>query len=179
MRNAQRAKDIVVPLPGGLGVGFADLFNAPRAHSYGAEAELDWRASKRLSARLALGLLRTKLVDAGADYAEFSGNEFGRSPHFSAAASVDWAATSQMWLSAQARHHSSYHSFDIDIPGARVGPATIVDARAEYRLRQFTLFAYARNLFDTFALIERFPGPPDEATAEDPRMIGVGLEARF
>ena len=50
-------------------------------------------AQPRLSARLSAGLLRTKLVAAGTDYPEFTGNEFAPSPHFSAAAAVEWDAT--------------------------------------------------------------------------------------
>jgi len=57
-----------------------------------------------------------------------------------------------------------------------VPPATIANARAEYRLRRITLFAYAHNVFDKFAFVER-----DATTAvlEDPREVAVGIESRF
>lgn len=143
---------------------------------------MDWRASARLSTRVSIGLLRTKLVEAGQGYGEFTGNEFARSPHLTAATEVNWDASRRLHLSAQGRFHSSYFGDDVNAPGVRVGHAAIINARAEYRLRGLTVFAYARNLFNKFALIERFPGPPgaglDEATAEDPRMVGVGIEAR-
>jgi outer membrane receptor protein involved in Fe transport len=175
MRNSQRAKDIDIIAPGGFGVGFSDLFNAPRAHNYGAEAELNWRASRRLSARFALGTLYDRIDRAGADYPEFEGKEFGRSPHVTATAAVDWQATARLRLSAQGRYHSAYGT-DIEAADTQVEAATIVDARAEYRLQQFTLFGYARNLFDGFAIIER---DAFGAVLEDPRMVGIGLEARF
>ncbi len=177
MRNAQRAQRIVVIAPGGQSVGFADLFNAHKAHSYGAEAQLDWRPDPQLSGRVAIGLLRTKLVDAGPDYSDFTGKQFSRSPHLTASAAIDWRATRALRFSAQARYHSAYYGNDVNSADVRVSPAAIFDARAEYRLGRYSLFAYARNLFDKFALIERFP--PDEATAEDPRMVGVGIEASF
>ena len=61
MQNAQRAKgDRSSPAPAGFEVGFADMFNVPKARSYGLEAELDWRRSSRLSSRFALGLLHTQ-----------------------------------------------------------------------------------------------------------------------
>ena len=82
MRNAQRAKEIIVLAPAGFPVGFADMFNVPKARSYGLEGELDWRASKTLSSRLALGLLNTRIVRSGAGYSEFDGNQFGRSGLF-------------------------------------------------------------------------------------------------
>lgn len=173
MRNAQRAKDIVITGPGGFGVGFADMFNVDKARSFGLEAEFEWRPSERLASRFALGLLDTKVIRAGEGYEEFAGKEFGRSPHLSAAASVDWDATTRLRLSAQARHHSSYFSDDGNGAGTGIRPATIVDARAEYRLKRFTMFAYARNLFDEFALIER---DAESAIPENPREVAVGIE---
>ncbi len=62
---------------------------------------------------------------------------------------------------------------DVNSADVRVAGAAIFNARAEYRLGRYSLFAYVRNLFDKFALIERVA--PDEATAEDPRMVGAGL----
>jgi iron complex outermembrane receptor protein len=183
MRNAQRAKVIPILAPSGRKVGFADLFNVPKARSYGLEGELDWRPSGRLSSRVALGLLQTRIVKPADGYAEFHGNQFGRSPHLSASAAVDWDATRRLRLSAQGRHHGSYFSDDGNGAGTRVRAATIVDTRAEYKLSRFAVFAYARNLFDTFALIERdetstIPAQ-NSATPEDPREIGLGLEAAF
>jgi outer membrane receptor protein involved in Fe transport len=94
----------------------------------------------------------------------------------SAAASVDWQTLPRLRLSAQIRHHSAYFSGDGNGPGALVPPATIADARAEYRLNRVTLFAYARNLFDNFAFVER---DANLTVLEDPREVAVGIETRF
>jgi outer membrane receptor protein involved in Fe transport len=178
MRNAQRAKDILIIGPGGFRAGFADLFNAPRAHTYGAEAELGWRPSMRFSGRLSLGLLRTKMVDAGAGYPELSGNEFSRSPHFTAAAAAEWRPFPSLLLSAQARHHSGFWADEINEPIVRVPASTIIDARAEYRFSgRVSVFAYARNLFDKFALVDRYDDI--SASAEDARMVGIGVDVTF
>jgi outer membrane receptor protein involved in Fe transport len=176
MRNAQRAEDIVVLGPNGFPVGFANLFNVPKARSYGLEAAVDWKATGRLSARFAIGLLKTKIVRAEEENAAFQGQEFGRSPHFTASASVDWRPSERLRLSAQARHHSSYFSDDENSPNLVVDSATIVNARAEYRLGRVSLFAYARNLFNTFGLVDR---SVPISSAEDPREVGVGIEASF
>lgn len=177
IHDAQRAKSILVRAPSGFPVGFADLFNAPKARSYGAEAEIDWRLGQRLTTRLSLGLLRTRLVHAGPDYPGFSGNEFARSPHLSAGAAIDWAAVPRLRLSAQARYHSAFFGDDAGGDGVRVPGSAIVDARAEYRVGRTTVFAYARNLFDSFALLDRVGDV--SASADDPRMVGLGVEARF
>jgi outer membrane receptor protein involved in Fe transport len=177
MHDAQRLKSILVPAPGGSVVGFADLFNARKAHSYGAEGEIAWRHGDRLLARFSGGLLRTELVDAGAEYAAFEGNEFGRAPHFSAAAAVDWRASRRIRLSAQGRYHGDYFSDDVNSPEVHVPAALIVDARTEYRIGKVTAFAYVRNMFDKFALLDRVGNLV--ASVEDPRRVGVGIEAGF
>ena len=120
MRDAQRLKAISIFTPLGRRVGFADLFNAPKARSYGAEAELSWRVHPRLSARLSAGLLRTKLIDAGPDYPEFTGNDFARSPAFSAAAAIDWTVVDRLRVVGQARYRSAFFADAGQFgPGAR------------------------------------------------------------
>ena len=176
LRDAQRAKEIAIIGPAGFPVGFADMFNVPKAHSYGFEAEIDWRPGKRLTSRFSLGMLDSRIDRPPVDYPEFSGNQFGRSPHLSAAAAIDWDATPRFRLSAQVRRHSSYFTDDGNRAGTLVPPSTIANARAEYRLRRITLFAYATNLFDKFAFVERDTG---FAVLEDPREVAAGIETRF
>jgi len=115
-------------------------------------------------------------VRSGVGYEEFEGKRFARSPHVTASGGIDWQATRRLRLSAQARARSGY-SDDLEGADAKVGAMALFDARAEYAIGRATLFVYARNLFDRFALIDRFADI--SASAEDPRMIGVGLETGF
>lgn len=176
IRDVQRDSRIQVLAPNGFPVTFADLFNVPRARSAGGEFELDWHPGKRVSARASLGLLATKITDAGPDKPALRGKQFDRSPHLSVSAAVDWHATDQLRLSAQVRHHSRYFSDNENLAALQIEPATIVDARAEYRLGRVTAFGYMRNLFDSFALVEK---TAFSAYAEDPREFGLGLSASF
>jgi outer membrane receptor protein involved in Fe transport len=177
MKDAQRLKAITIRTPLGRPAGFADLFNAPKARSYGAEMELSWRVRHGLSARLSAGLLRTKLIDAGPDYPEFTGNEFARSPHFSAATAVDWTVVDGMRLSAQARYRSAYYGDEVNSEQVRVPGAAIVDTRLEYDIGRVRAFAFVRNLFDKFVLIDR--SSSDFAAVDMPREVGLGIETRF
>lgn len=177
MHNAQRLKAIAIRTPLGRRVGFADLFNAPKARSYGAEAELSWQVSPQLSASVSGGYLRTRLIDAGSDYPEFSGNEFARSPHISGAVDVDWKATPRLRVSGQLRYRSAYFGDEVNSDLVRVPGAALVNARAEYAVGKATVFGYARNLFDKFVLIDRSGN--DSAVAEAPREVGIGVETRF
>lgn len=184
MRDAQRSQGILIQTPSGRPAGFANLFNVPKARSYGAEGQLTWRADDKLSTTLAIGLLGSKFVKTDAESADFAGNEFDRSPHFSGSAAVDWKPAKQLRLSAQVRHHSPYFTDPENTPQIRVPSGTIVDARAEYQLGKVAVFAQVRNLFDTLSMrdlgdFDVITGEPLFGEAEDPRMFGIGLEARF
>jgi iron complex outermembrane recepter protein len=175
-RNAQRAQPIGIVAPTGAIVTFADLFNVPKARTYGLETDVRWRASSRLSVRGSIGLLRTKVVDAG-PMIEFAGKTFQRSPRFSASAAVEWNPVKPLHLSAQLRHNSSYFSDELNTSSRQVDGWTKADARAEWETGKVRLFVYARNLFDKFYLTYLLA--PTFATAGDPRQVGLGMEARF
>ena len=182
IRDSQRLRFFTVFLPGGPPVGLALLFNVPRARTYGAELTVDWRASKRLSARAAVGLLQAKITRADAESAAFHGREFARSPGLTASGGIDWKPNDPLRVSAQVRHHAGYFSDDLETQAMRIGPATLVDARAEWTVGRMTLFAYVRNILDTFRLqfLSDPPTLPNAlATAHDPRKVGLGLETRF
>lgn len=177
MRNAQRARNIIVFTPSGRPAGFANLFNVPKARSYGAEGQLNWRASSALSANLAVGFLGSKIVGTDFESAELEGNEFDRSPHFTGAAAIDWAPTERLRISAQLRHHSAYFSDPENSPEVRIKSGTIANARAAYRVGRVLLFAQVRNLFDTLSMLDL--GDPRSGEAEDPRTFGIGVESNF
>jgi outer membrane receptor protein involved in Fe transport len=177
IENSQRQQLVPVSVPGG-GVIFATEFaNAPEATSYGLEMEVGWRASPRLTLRAGMGLLRTRLDRTLLPTDATLGKEFQRSPRLSASAFAEWKPLPRLRLSAQARYHSRYFSDDANTLSRRVGAATIVDLRAAWEGRRATLFGYARNAFNRFALTYLFT--PTFGAAEDGREAGVGLEARF
>ena len=177
MCDAQRLKAISILTPLGRRVGFADLFNAPKARSYGAEAELSWRADRHLSVRVSAALLKTNLIDAGPSYPEFTGNDFARSPSLSAAAAVDWKPVDRLRVSAQVRYRSAFYADEVNSDLVRVPGAAVVSTRAEYAIGRATAFAYARNLFDKFVYVDRTGN--SSAVAEAPRELGIGIETRF
>lgn len=177
MRNAQRAEPIVIFTPTGRRVGFANLLNVPRARSRGLELSLSARTSERLSGRLAIGLLGTRITRTDAESASFAGRQFDRSPHFSGAIAVDWAPAPSLRLSAQVRRHTSYFSDNANSAALQIRAATIADARAELNVRRLSVFVQVHNAFDRFAMVVM--STPTSGEAEDPRRITAGVESRF
>jgi outer membrane receptor protein involved in Fe transport len=178
MRDAQRSRPISIVVPGGgFRVGFADLFNVPRARVHGAELTLEWRASRRLSVEGSIGLLDTRITRTDQASSHLLGKGFQRSPPFSASAGIDWQPVDRVRLSAQLDHNAGYFSDETERPDLRVGGMTTINAKAAVEWGPVTAFAYARNLLDEFAL--RALLTPTLAVASDPREVGFGLEAGF
>lgn len=177
IRDAQRARPILVLTPSGRVAGFADLFNVPKARTLGAEAELDWKLRESISLRLALGLLRSKVLETDAESADLKGKVFDRAPRFSTSAALDWTPHERVRLSAQLRHRSRYYTDPPNSPDTRVGSANNVDIRGEYRLGNLRIFAQVRNLFDAVNMLDL--GDADYGEAEDQRTLAIGIEGRF
>lgn len=181
IRDAQRSQLDAIQTSGGT-VFFSNIDNAPAARSRGAEMEATWTLSPRLSLRAGLGLLSTRITRTVLANDPLLGKTFQRAPARTASAGLDWRPLTSLRLSVQLRHHGAYFSDDANDPMRRVAAATIVDARAAREMGPVRVFAYARNLFDRFAATYYFAPAVDRsilATADDPRELGIGVEARF
>ena len=176
IRDAQRQQLVPVAVAGGGTIFATEFANAPKARTYGAEAEVSWR-SKQITLRAGLGMLRTKVVETVLPTDVTRGRDFQRSPRVSAAGAIDWTPSEPLRLSAQVRHHSGYFSDDANTPARRIPAATIVDLRGAFTAGKVTVFGYARNALNAFTLSYLFT--PTFGTANDPREIGLGIEARF
>jgi outer membrane receptor protein involved in Fe transport len=181
IRHAQRTLDIEVPSPTGP-VGLQTVVNDPRARVYGAELEASFVASSTVTLRGSGGLLWTKVVKTLVPTDPILGKEFGGAPHFMGTAGVEWRPVRRLRLSALVRHSARYWGDDEETPNFRIAPVTTVDARADWNAGRFTIFGYAQNLFDKFHITgwsDLRSNPDVEITTNDPREVGIGIEARF
>jgi outer membrane receptor protein involved in Fe transport len=180
MRDAQRILGFCIDTPTGC-VGVAEVANAPRAYTYGGELETRLRVSDRLKLSTAIGFLGSKITKTIEPDDPILGKSFGASPSFTATVGLDWEPVRHLHLSSQIHHDSGYGD-DAESEFEDIKPSTTVDARASWDTGRFTAFAFARNLLDEFR-ITYWGGPHDsrdlEVGTNDPREIGVGLEARF
>jgi outer membrane receptor protein involved in Fe transport len=175
-RDAQRTETRAFFVPGSPTAFWAIIHNIPKATSQGLEASIDWQAGERLRIRGGLGLLSTRINDAG-EFTAIHNKEFQRSPKLTASANVEWTPADRLTLNLSFRRNSRYFSNDANNSAFRVGGATRLDARAAYDWGRVTLFGYVRNLLDKFYIIH--VNSPVLATVGEPRRFGVGIEARL
>jgi outer membrane receptor protein involved in Fe transport len=164
-------------VPGGATAFWAEIDNMPRAESHGLEIDLGWRISTTVILRAGLGLLDTRIVEPTPTTESLRGNEFQRSPAVTATAAIDWRPRAGWRLSAQGRYNSSYYSDDANTSDLGISGTAVLDARASYEKRQWQVFGYVRNVFDTFYLMSL--NSKVRGTAGDPREYGLGFEVRF
>ena len=192
--------NVVGPNPGAVGGATVSyLQNAAKAHTNGAEIELEARPVEGLSLTGAVGILDTKydelqVVNGGAD---LSGARFVRAPKLtlngSATYTIPLGASGSVDLAADARYTS--RQFYYITPQDTVNRYlltqkgyTIANARISYTdaSDRYTVSAFVNNLFDTDYLNHALPSanPAQGITGDtvawgDPRTYGVSLIARF
>ncbi len=176
-KNAQRSLFTTVTLPSGATELITEIANAPKSTSYGLELAVGYAPSKRFSINAGVGLLKTKINRTVDPTDPIQGKNFQRAPKFSGSLSATWEPIDGLTLDTQLRHNSRYFSDDANTPAQRITGSTTLDAKASYIIGQATVFAYGRNLFDSFYLTQLFQ--PDFGYAGDPREYGVGIEFKF
>jgi outer membrane receptor protein involved in Fe transport len=180
-RNVQRVIGLCLASPNGC-VFLERVVNDPRAHSAGAELELAYSAGARLTLRATAGWINSRVDKTLLPDDPILGKEFGGVPHFTGVLGADWRPFRNFHVSSQIRHNSSYFTDDAETEVARIHPSTDVDARVSWETKRLTIFAYAHNLFNEFHITfwGDLPSNPDvEVGTNDPREIGLGIEARF
>ena len=175
--DAQRAQSRPYTVPGGATAFWAKIQNVPIAESHGLEVELQWLVGSQLTLRAGLGLLDTRIVETATPADPILGNEFQRSPDMTAAVAVDWQPTEHWRFSLQGHHNDGYYSDDANTPALHINAASVVDVRASYDTRRWSIFGYVRNVFDKFYMTELIS--PVRGTAGDPLEFGFGVEARL
>jgi len=146
--------------------------NAGSSELYGLEAQLNYRVSEKLDFFGSVGLVETEFTDFvdGAD--SFTGNEFPYAPNFSGSLGINWRPAPRWSLDASVNYQDEYFSDQDNDSQFKADERTLVNLRLSYDWDQFSLAAFARNLFDEDYLIQAFP---TGARSGEPQVVGLKL----
>ena len=153
-----------------------ELAAAEDAKSYGAEIQLSYVPTDRLTIDAGLGLLKTEIERVTGE-PTLEGNEFERAPGITATIGARIEPIDNLTLSAHGHYVDDYFSDDANTPAFRIGSYFIANAQIAYQWGPARLFAFASNIFDEFTLLQQFDA--ENANVNDPREYGAGLELRF
>ncbi|MEM7017026.1 MAG: TonB-dependent receptor [Pseudomonadota bacterium] len=197
-------EDQQVTIPGPTGAVFDMLIlNVGSSEIYGLELELRKDLTDSLDMFATVGLVKTEFqdfpfaVDASGNpvnaenpiYANLAGSEFNSAPKTTLAIGLSWNAPSGFFASGNVSYASSQFSDVTNLEENKVGNYTLVNARAGYRHKNWSVAAFVDNLFD-----KRFVGRQGLSTVNtgsgisepnmqpffainDPRVVGV--EVRY
>ncbi len=176
-------EDQQVTTPGPSGT-FLDstIENAGESELYGGELETRFLATNNLDLFFNLGYVKTKFVDfPSRDQAgnpiNLEGNEFPQAPRLTGAVGGSYYFPKGYEIHLNGSYtDQSYYTANND-PGELSDSFFLVNARVGYQADDWSVFAYARNLFDKQYLSRRRVDNAD--TAGDSRVVGVSVAVEF
>lgn len=193
--------DQQVTIPGPSGNPLAqDAFtdNVGASEVLGAEISLFNQMTEELQVFGAVGLLDTEFtefpfapLDPTGQFTDLSGNEFPQAPNVSLSAGFNYVRASGLYTNWNASYQSERASDVTNLAENEADAFTLVNARLGYEFDRFNVYLFANNLID-----ERFntrveltginPStggldvrPNGRFVVNDPRTIGISLEAKF
>lgn len=165
------------------GVSFDYIDNAERADSYGLEAQAQWQALDTMRLHASLGLLHTRLKQAGAS---FDGRDAAHAPEYQFALGVDFDH-GRGWFSGLDIEGKDGFYFS-DSHNASANAYTLLNARVGYQQDNWRVTVWGKNLTDqTYAVRGfEFGNDPRNGYATEqyvqlgaPRMLGVSTRFMF
>lgn len=156
--------------------------NAEAAHSQGIEFEFNWRATDNLEIAGSLGLISAKYDDYNNGIVDFSGDNIIETPSRTATLSVAYESPQNWYSRADIRHIGETSYFDgANNTNPEASAYTIVDAKFGYRMNDFDIYVYGKNLADE-EYINGFQANASVggiASFGEPRTIGAGVRYAF
>lgn len=162
------------------------VVNAGASSVYGGELELQYAATPDLTLFSSVGLAKTEFNDFSfvqfGNELSFDGESFPQSPEFTAVLGFEYEHPEGFFCGADAKYIGGAisRSFLEGQPRDELDSYVLVNAHVGYRTGDWTVTAYADNLFDEDYLTYRFNDPGFQvATVGPERTFGVNVRYDF
>ncbi|WP_084615804.1 TonB-dependent receptor [Solimonas flava] len=157
--------------------------NAGKAHLYGVEIEAAHRVDRAFDWYASASYSRTKydefkVSSDSVSVDDYSGAEFAYAPHWTAAVGANWRFAEGWRANLNANYRGAVYN-DTGSDARRLSSRTLVNARLGYDATHWGAYAYASNLLDRSYIQYRWTRDEGFAILGDPRVLGVGVEARW
>jgi len=155
--------------------------NAGKSTYYGLEIETREQLNAQWGFYQTIGLTRTKFDEFLTSTADYTGNEFARSPHWTLGAGVTYRQTTGWFGNAGVTYIKQVFGDADNDPAFNLDQRLIVNAKIGYNTHRWSAYLYGTNLLDDEYMETFWQESPGRysGTPGDPRIVGVGLEARF
>ena len=155
--------------------------NAGESRLYGAEFNWDAQWTENVSSYFAVGLLNTEYQDFVSGEIDNSGNEFAFAPSATVNAGLDYQAENGFVARADVNWRGDQFSDAENMQGTQIDAYALVNLKLGYQSDNWSVFAFARNLFDEEYVTQIQPAERNrsgnivlqDARTGEPRVIGV------
>ena len=146
--------------------------------SYGLELDASWQVTDQFMLNGSLGLLETKITEAGSVTPALEGNSFGQDPAVTASLGAVFQVNDYLSIDGRVTYvGESYNDFN-EVSVDRVGNYALVDIGATARHENVELRAFVNNLFNETG-VTRYVSNQQFADVTEPLTAGLTLTARW
>lgn len=159
------------------------IVNMDEVSSYGAELSVNWMLSDDIELTAGTGLLKTRIDDAGEDYADATGNELNSSPGVTANLGIKYWLDDSWNVGMSGNYVDEYYGDFTNTPTRIAGDYSLLRFYANYQSEQWQVSGFINNALDeqAYTTVEPASGryPTGYVAVVDPRNIGVSVTYSF
>lgn len=150
--------------------------NAGSSSIYGAEVELRYAPSNKLSMYSSLGYAKTKFDEFISGGNDLSGNEFAAAPKVTLSIGGKYNFSNRWFMQLDGNYSDSYFSEATNQPENKVKSRFILDSRVGYNAKNWSASLYARNLTDKDYVTQ---AAGKQVRTGEPRVVGLEFNTEF
>lgn len=124
------------------------IVNVDDAISFGAELEVSYTFDNQIDLKTGIGLLRTKIKDAGDNFPEAEGNELNSAPETTFKTGIDYRGIEHFVIGLNANYIGKYFGDIENTVETTAGDYTVVNFQANYEKGPWLISGYLKNLLD-------------------------------
>ena len=159
------------------------IVNMDKVETYGAEFELDIRPTDKLEVTAGLGLLQTKIKDAGATLASATGNELNSAPELTASLGGKYWVNDHLNVGATVKYVGEYFGDVSNTSEGIAGDYTVLRLNSNYYTGDWVISAFVNNALDAKEFLTRGPAsgssPNGYVAVVEPRHVGISATYSF
>ncbi|WP_386692770.1 MULTISPECIES: TonB-dependent receptor [unclassified Lonepinella] len=152
--------------------------NAEKAITYGAEFNLNWKATENWNIYTALGLLKTKIKQYST-YPAYEGNKLSRSPSYTLRVGTNYTFPKGWEIGVDARFTDGYYSNYANNDIGKISSYSQTNAYLAYNFKHGRVMLFANNIFNDRSIMSVPSTARSESLELQPRLYGISTELRF
>jgi len=159
-----------------LNTGMIRTSNAGKAHSYGAELELNYMLTDRLELNSAFGIIQAEYDEYTSG--EYDGNKIERTPSHTAKVGVQYTDPKGYYGRFDIRNQGKIYFNPSN--NLQEESYTVADAKFGYKYYKWDIYGFVKNITDEEYVINISEQPPGNLVSfGERRLIGAGLRYSF